>query len=218
MVRHLRSRLFTPGRLPAFRFVGGFSVSTRSQLRFVQRIDSETDEGEIETTERIAQVYRHSEGYPEGVLPDLAELYQLLESTGTVRGPDYAAAQFVFLGKLRSMGLYLDREPERSIQATKPGDLIDSRNFDHLNQPVFLLGHGIENPADGIHGDEEYLYVVEIPWVTSPDESVEWNVKVSGHCGFPRWDGPTERTFERATWEFEGPLSNAVEELRVRSR
>ena len=29
--------------------------------------------------------------------------------------------------------------------------------------PLFLLGHGVEDPADGVHGDKEYLYVVEIP-------------------------------------------------------
>jgi hypothetical protein len=36
---------------------------------------------------------------------------------------------------------------------------------------------------------------------------------VSDHCGFPRWDGPTEEAFDRATWQFEGPLTVALEEL-----
>jgi uncharacterized protein (DUF433 family) len=77
---------------------------------------------------------------------------------------------------------------------------------------VFLLGRGVENPADGIHGDEEYLYVVELP-TQSPDEPAEWTVKVSEHSGFPRWDGPTEEAFERATWQFHGSLKNAHEEM-----
>lgn len=26
--------------------------------------------------------------------------------------------------------------------------------MEHIDQPLFLLGHGVENPADGINGDE----------------------------------------------------------------
>jgi len=85
--------------------------------------------------------------------------------------------------------------------------------MEHLNQPMFLLGHGVENPADGIHGDEEYLYVVELPTRNPFEEPSEWTVKVSGHSAFPRWDGPTEEAFDRASWQFEGPLSAAVDEL-----
>jgi len=36
---------------------------------------------------------------------------------------------------------------------------------------------------------------------------------VSGHSAFPRWDGPTEEAFERASWQFHGPLEHALEEL-----
>jgi hypothetical protein len=36
----------------------------------------------------------------------------------------------------------------------------------HLSQPLFLLGHGVEDPRAGIHGDKEYLYVVAIPEYT----------------------------------------------------
>lgn len=75
---------------------------------------------------------------------------------------------------------------------------------------------GIENPADGIYGDGKYLYVVEIPLGGTSDESANLTVEVSEHSGFPRWDGPTERAFDLANWEFEGPLEGAVEELGMR--
>ncbi|CDK39163.1 hypothetical protein [Halorubrum sp. AJ67] len=186
-------------------------MSTRSQLRFVQRVE-QPDESESDD-ERIAQVYRHSDGYPQTVLQDLAELKELLDATRTERGPAYTAATFVFLDKLSTVDLYLDGSPERTIDAAQPADLLDPANMEHLDQPLFLLGHGIEDPAGGIHGDEEYLYVVELPTTNAFDEPAEWTVKVSGHSAFPRWDGPTDEAFEQARWQFHGSLDDALTEL-----
>ncbi|SDD93436.1 hypothetical protein [Natrinema hispanicum] len=187
-------------------------MSTRSQLRFVHRNESAAEQ---DSTNHIAQVYRHSDGYPESVLQDLAQLKQLLEKTRTERGPSYAAAQFIFLETLSSMGLYIDEGRERSIRADQPDDLLDPSNMEHLEQPLFLLGHDVENPANGIHGDEEYLYIVELPSQTPFDEPTEWTVKVSDHAGFPRWDGPTDEAFEQASWQFHGSLETALEKLGV---
>jgi len=186
-------------------------MSTRSQLRFVQRVEQP---GENESdAERVAQVYRHSDGYPGTVLRDLAQLKQLLDATRAERGPAYTAATFVFLDKLSTIDLYLDGDPERTIDAAQPADLLDPANMEHLDQPLFLLGHGVEDPADGIHGDEEFLYVVELPTTTPFNEPAEWTIKVSGHSAFPRWDGPTDKAFERASWQFHGSLDDALTEL-----
>ena len=186
-------------------------MSTRSQLRFVQRVEqSDKTDG---TADRVAQVYRHSDGYPRNVLRNLTQLKELLDATRAERGPAYTAATFVFLDKLSTVGLYLDDDPERTINAARPADLLEPANMEHLNQPLFLLGHGIENPADGIHGDEEYLYVVELPTENPLDEPAEWTIKVSGHSAFPRWDGPTDEAFEQASWQFHGSLENALAKL-----
>jgi hypothetical protein len=185
-------------------------MSTRTQLRFVQRAEQpdETD-GDAE---RVAQVYRHSDGYPESVLRDLAQLKGLLDATRAERGPAYTAATFVFFDKLSAIDLYLDGDPDRTIDVAQPADLLEPTNMEHLDQPLFLLGHGVENPADGIHGDEEYLYVVELPIRNPFGDPSEWTVKVSGHSAFPRWDGPTDEAFERASWQFEGALTAALDE------
>ena len=158
-------------------------------------------------------MYRHCDGYPDSVIRDLAQLKRLLDATRTERGPGYATAQFLLLDKLGTMELYLDGDPDRGIRVDDPADILNPANMEHLDQPMFLLGHGVENPVDGIHGDEEYLYVVELPSRTGFDVSGEWSVKVSEHCGFPRWDGPTEEAFDRVEWQFEGPLTVALEEL-----
>jgi hypothetical protein len=190
-------------------------MSTRSQLRFVQRVEQsdETDEAD----HRIAQIYRHSDGYPSSVLQDLAQLKDLLDATRAERGPSYTAAAFLFLDKLSTVDLYLDGDPDRTIDADEPSGLLEPANMEHLDQPLFLLGHGVENPADGIHGDEEYLYVVELPTRNPFDEPAEWTVKVSGHSAFPRWDGPTDEAFERASWQFQGPLADALAEFATES-
>jgi len=68
-------------------------MSTRSQLRFVHRVEQpgETDD----SADRVAQVYRHSDGYPGSALRELAQLKELLDATRAERGPGYTAAAFV---------------------------------------------------------------------------------------------------------------------------
>ncbi|OYR49675.1 hypothetical protein DJ73_17365 [Halorubrum sp. Ea1] len=186
-------------------------MSTRCQLRFVRALN---DGRTTDPTDPVAQVYTHSDGYPEGVLGRLYQLKQLLEATRSVRGPAYAAAQYVFLEKLRSMALYLDptRSPERRLDVSSPADVCDPSRMQHLSQPLFLLGHGLEDPRQGIHGDEAYLYIVAIPpYEIEHVEPPAWQVAVSEACGFPRWDAQTDEAFGEATWEFEGPLVEAIE-------
>ena len=106
----------------------------------------------------------------------------------------------MFLDKLSTIGLCLDSNPDRTIDAAQPADRLVPSNIEQLDQPRFLLGHGVGNPGDGIHGDEEYLYVVETPTRNPFEEPVEWSVKVSGQSAFLRRDGPPDETFERASW------------------
>ena len=179
-------------------------MSTRSQLRFVRL--SQTD------ATGDAQVYKHSDGYPSAVIHLLMELADLLHATKTLRGPNYAAAQFLFVDTCSVMPLYLPtddgpKEP-RTMDARSARDAVDPSRMRDLDQPLFLLGHAVEDPATGIHGDEEFLYEVEVPEGPSADPD-EWTIRVSAHCGFPRWGGPTGAAFERATWQFEGSLPEA---------
>jgi hypothetical protein len=96
-------------------------MSTRSQLRFVQRVEQTSEIAD--SADRVAQVYRHSDGYPGSVLRDLTQLKALIDATRAESGPGYAAATFVFLDKLSTVDLYLDGDPERTIDAAQPADL-----------------------------------------------------------------------------------------------
>jgi hypothetical protein len=180
-------------------------MSTRCQLRFTDK-----------RTDRVAQVYRHSDGYPESVLSLLEHLQELLHATGTQRDSSYAAAQFIFIDKLWSMErTFRCRDGIYSDLPDSVAGVLEPENWQERQvSPSYLLGHGVEDPAVGIHGDEEYLYIVELP-VRSPfDEPAEWRIKVSEHCGFPRWDEEgAEQAFEVADWKFEGTLAEAMEKL-----
>lgn len=85
--------------------------------------------------------------------------------------------------------------------------------MEHLGQPLFLLGHGVEDHRAGIHGDEEYLYEVGLPPKNWGKRAEEWAVRVSERCGFSWWDGPTEEALEQATWQYTGSSSTVRNEL-----
>lgn len=185
-------------------------MSTRSQLRFVQTrtYDDPDGDGEVES-HSAAQVYRHSDGYPEAVLPDLAQLKAIQDATGTQRDPSYVAANFIFLGKLRSMGFYLGDE-DRGFTTDELTRFIkegDTSVFESVGQASFLLGHGVEE-VGGIHGDEEYIYIVDIG-----NRDGDWTVHVSEHAVFPRWSEGTGQEFEDATWMYEGPLNDGIAQV-----
>jgi len=133
-------------------------MSTRCQIRFQQG-------------KRIAQIYRHSDGYPDGEGGVIADLVAYAKEVADNRLTDvsYGAANFIHWNK---------RNHEQS---------------DSKYAPKFAsTGYGVENPADGIHGDEEYLYLVEYP-----------NIKVSSK--FPEGDD----AWKKVEWEFEGTLEEA---------
>jgi hypothetical protein len=177
-------------------------MSTRCQLRFID-----------EKTDRVAQVYRHSDGYPEGIIPLLEHLQELLYATGTHRDSGYAAAQFILVDKLR----YIDRtfRCEDGLYSDLPDTIegvLNPETWEDIERtPSYLLGHGVEDPSCGIHGDEEFLYEIALPSARPLEDPGDWQIKISEHCGFPRWDGPTEDAFEVADWQFEGTLAKAVE-------
>jgi hypothetical protein len=147
----------------------------------------------------------------------LEHVQELLHATGTQRDASYAAAQFIFIDKLwnieqnfrRQDGLYGD------LPGTVEG-VLNPESWEDLNQtPSYLLGHGVEDPSCGIHGDEEYLYVVELPSTNRLEDPSNWQVNISEHRGFPRWDEPTEDAFEVADWQYEGSLGEAITKIGV---
>lgn len=196
-------------------------MSTRSQIRFVQETTYTNDDGTDETVTNAAQVYRHSDGYPDAVIPSLNQLHTLLAETGTQRDPAYVAANYIFLQKMKGMGLYVgeqigDRPSLDGDDLLAVANDRDVSGLAELDQPHFLLGYGVEEVGD-IHGDEEYIYVVDIGSRErfGDGDPPEWTVNVSEHGGFPRWDDQDEDTdaFDVADWQFDGTLDAALEQF-----
>lgn len=178
----------------------------------------------MKDNQSIVQLYVHSDGYPSSIVRDLKRLKDLNKKMQTQRGASYTLAQFILLQKLETMKLNVENtEEEEDILGYKEGnilvpgeptDLLNLENFEELGQPMFMFGHGVENPEDGLHGDEEYVYLVDIAPQDRKYEEDEWKIKVSEHGGNPRWDELDELVgdpFHHTDWEFEGKLDNAFD-------
>lgn len=86
----------------------------------------------------------------------------------------------------------------------------------HLGQLLLLLGHGGENPTDGIHGGEKYLFVVESP-ATLLDELADWTIKVSDNGGFPDWMARPVKPSNRYHGSLRAPVECVLDELLTES-
>ena len=140
-------------------------MSTRCQIRFQDK-------------NTIAQIYRHSDGYPDGeggVISDLIEYAKAVEDN-RMDDPSYAAANFIHWNKLQH----------------EKGDPKYSPKFSST-------GYGVEDPAKGIHGDESYLYVVEYPNIKVSHDFPNWG-KDNAHAFEKAWwefEGTLEEAYKK---------------------
>ncbi len=137
-------------------------MSTRCEIKFEERLDREANEGYRDNVMQVAQIYRHSDGTPKEVIADLKKFKQW--NTGRNYDAIYAAANFIFYEKWQFMLRNKKTLPE-----------------DELMEWV-KLGYGVERP-DNVHGDENYLYKVEIYWSKNEygeiTKNAEWEIKVA---------------------------------------
>jgi hypothetical protein len=116
-------------------------MSTRSQIDFVENWKDK--EGKEHTDRR--RVYRHSDGYPEGVVPDLKKF--LIWNGGRNGDVEYSAANFIYWSKRTYEDKYLGK--------TQKWDAAEDMVTDH----ALRCGFGIcETTA--FQGDIEYFYEV----------------------------------------------------------
>jgi hypothetical protein len=129
-------------------------MSTRCQIRFIKHDGNETS---------VAQIYKHSDGYPENIIKELYDFFDWYYSEPMSRSfdePDYTAANFIYYEKNKIANTYKDGSEK--------------------------LGYGVE-PVGHIHGDEEYLYEVDL----TPEDQDEIKVRFSDDF----------TGFEKAKWK-----------------
>lgn len=112
-------------------------MSTRSQIRFME---VHTDIHNNRQA-RVYQVYRNSDGYPKGVIPDLYDFFKLCVLGEMATKEGWHKAKILHMPQVISL-----------IRANK-----------------LYLSHQIENTGE-IFGDEEWLYEVNITDAKTPNE------------------------------------------------
>ena len=138
-------------------------MSTRCQIEFMNISTKEEKEGpgkgKLVRVIKRRTVYRHSDGYPESVIPDLKEFLKWNE--GRNFDLEYQAANFIYWSKKE-----MEKQIERDLEMA--GGI---SNIPEMKRRMILTGHGICN-NDEFHPDIFYYYEV-----ISDSESKEITIK-----------------------------------------
>lgn len=140
-------------------------MSTRSNIVIRnQRSWTDHDGEEVEEDERVT-LYKHHDGYPEGTVPLLRRFYQW--NGGRNSDVEYSAANLVYYYKRWNerndrFNNYGDSYPleNQSIMNDEDGNLSKEKTRKAFEVPPNKTGMGVCT-EDHIHGDCEYLWVIE---------------------------------------------------------
>jgi len=146
-------------------------MSTRCQIEFMNISTREEKEGpekgKLVKVVRRRTVYRHSDGYPESVLPDLKEFLKWNE--GRNFDLEYQAANFIYWSKKE-----MEKQIEEDLKIAG-----GTSNVPEMKRRMILTGHGICN-NDEFHSDIVYYYEVisdsETKEITVKSYSVDYPV------------------------------------------
>ena len=111
-------------------------MSTRCQIGFYGNAK------EVQLDKPEALIYRHSDGYPEGVLPDILPFLKIFNEVRGLADAEYASARTL---------QYLTNLADEHYEKFK-------QNFQSVIQEPNFSGYGI--CLHGFHGDIEYYYAI----------------------------------------------------------
>lgn len=121
-------------------------MSTRCQILFKNKW--KCDKRWIEYS---VLIYRHSDGYPSAVIPDLKKFFKW--NAGRNDDIEYTAANFIYWSKRQYEELYFEPDEERKKWSDN-----GSTNCSNLH-----IGFGIcPRRKHELHGDIEWFYEVEL--------------------------------------------------------
>lgn len=104
--------------------------------------------------------YRHSDGYPEGTLLTLNKFLDMVKSGVIRNNVGQSAGWLVIIGAIEYQTVNPDYFPEsHKISYKRNSAIVDVmlKNFSIQDWKV-----GAYEPTTGIHGDIEYLYVIDL--------------------------------------------------------
>lgn len=123
-------------------------MSTRCQIMF---------HWGLEETAPTAILYRHSDGYPDGVLPDLDAFFKDMEANvpdNRFTDPCYLSAKLLVWFTSRHNDMMFGIYKEMAKHATS-GDDFAKKKLAEFGHPCDFLGHGIDLC---LHDDIQFLY------------------------------------------------------------
>lgn len=130
-------------------------MSTRAQIGFYESVTQKIEKPEV-------MIYKHSDGYPNGVLPLLEEFCTKYAKSRGLSDTEYAGAWYLYA---------LIDEHVKSMKEL-------AKNYPSLNRNKDghdYLGHGI---CKVFHGDIEYFYRVHpneiMVYETHGDKTSQW--------------------------------------------
>lgn len=133
--------------------MGDSIMSTRTQIEFITVYANETPDKRT--------VYRHCDGYPSAMIPDL--LHFIRWNGGRNHDAEYTAANWIYWNKRNNEENYLNLDYDVKRRGHITWNSPDVEN-DHNN--ILKIGHGV-CINDEYHRDIEYLYKV----IDAPDET-----------------------------------------------
>lgn len=128
-------------------------MSTRTQIEFITDYSAHDNADSLEHRD-MRTVYRHSDGYPSAMIPDL--LHFIRWNYGRNTDVEYTAANWIYWNKRNEEEEFLNPDYEVKRRGVVTWDNSDTES-DHNS--ILKIGHGVCNNGD-YHGDIEYLYKV----------------------------------------------------------
>jgi hypothetical protein len=135
-------------------------MSTRCKIDFVTTWKfKDENTGKEKTREDRRSVYRHSDGYPDGVIPDLKEF--VAWNKGRNNDIEFMSANFLFWSKRKYEDQYLNSKWEK--EHYRNGKKIKWNDKEVINDTSSILkvGFGVCDP-NCWHGDLEFYYEVNV--------------------------------------------------------
>jgi hypothetical protein len=120
-------------------------MSTRAQVAFYGNIEQPLKKWD-------ALIYKHSDGYPEGVLPELEVFATDFNAKRGLSDSEYASAWYLMFLYKQHMKMAEDWSKDHAKEIADP-----SRAFPELKDFGLYSGNGVSKQ---IHGDIEYFYAV----------------------------------------------------------
>lgn len=105
--------------------------------------------------------YRHSDGYPTGTLPTLNKFMELVKDGKIRDNVSQAAGWLVIIGAIeyQTVSPELFRDHLKNHRMQEGDELVELLNMDNNGSDWKV---GAYEPATGIHGDIEHLYIVDL--------------------------------------------------------